>query len=517
MNENVRSSSVIAVIASTTIPPRTPSAQVDAPRVATPFLGITLASPQKVIGPPAAAVNSSAAAGAVPIPARSIAATSGISNINGTFIAIPSEAATIIPKMSSPIQAVTVSGLTHWIASPLMKPAITMIGPSRSVCLNVALTNCRNAVLSESFQETPSGKSDIATWSSGSLSWPLLPTTHATSGPSMSAPSMLRATRLPPMIGMKTRTAMVMAGRFIVDEPCVIATVVSMPAPRRRKAVAIGTMHAEHRFTAGPIITPLSTPLNPSSRETFPDVLREEKRLCQAGHDERECHPHPDKAQVGQGEIPPPREQGPIVILGYTESLEAFGLRGGRYGEVGRYGVELGYSIERQEQGEKHNRYEDANETPFLQVRIEPEERLHSIQPQRGAYHTAHLAGTRSVRAPSCLTLVQCRGIIGGCLNLVGRRVTPILAFPHQGGRDFGTLGQRLLIWDRFASSACLDAEQINVPHYHRAGDVQRSPTSGDQYAVEAFDIGGGVSDPRPQHVGDNRELAEQRVVNLHG
>ena len=95
------------------------------------FLGMTLARPQKVIGPPAAAVNSSVAAGAVPIPASSSTATSGISNSSGTLMAIPSVAAMSIPRTSSPSQVVTVWGLIHWMASPLANPARTITGARR--------------------------------------------------------------------------------------------------------------------------------------------------------------------------------------------------------------------------------------------------------------------------------------------------------------------------------------------------------------------------------------------------
>ena len=84
-----------------------------APNAATTLPGITLARPQKVIGPPVAAVNSNAAAGAVPIPDRSNTATSGISNSSGTLIAMPSVAAMSIPRTSSPSQALTVAGLIH--------------------------------------------------------------------------------------------------------------------------------------------------------------------------------------------------------------------------------------------------------------------------------------------------------------------------------------------------------------------------------------------------------------------
>ena len=49
-----------------------------------------------------------------------------------------------------------------------------------------------------------------------------------------------------------------------VDDPCVMARVVSMPEPRRLNAEATGTMHAEHRFMAGPISSPLREPLIPA-------------------------------------------------------------------------------------------------------------------------------------------------------------------------------------------------------------------------------------------------------------
>ena len=141
LNVKFLSSSIKEVTKSKASPPVTPIAQVEKARVTTPLLGITLERPQNVIGPPAAAVNSIAPAGAVPIPASNMAATKGISNIKGTFISIPNDAAMSTPKISSPIQVVIVSGLIHWMTNPLAKPATTMIGPNLNKNPTVALTN----------------------------------------------------------------------------------------------------------------------------------------------------------------------------------------------------------------------------------------------------------------------------------------------------------------------------------------------------------------------------------------
>ena len=78
-------------------PPKAPSAQVATTNVANALLGIYLASPQNVMGPPAAAVKRSAAAGAVPMPSSNRSATSGISNNSGTLIRTPNVAAIATP------------------------------------------------------------------------------------------------------------------------------------------------------------------------------------------------------------------------------------------------------------------------------------------------------------------------------------------------------------------------------------------------------------------------------------
>ena len=92
----------------------------------------------------------------------------------------------------------------------------------------------------------------------------------ATSGPISRAPAMLSAMRVAPINGANTIAAMMMAGRFSVEDPCVIASVVSTPAPRRRNADATGTMHAEHRVIAGPTISPFSEPRKPEPDSPHP-------------------------------------------------------------------------------------------------------------------------------------------------------------------------------------------------------------------------------------------------------
>ena len=140
------------------------------------------------------------------------------------------------------------------------------MGPSLKVCLKVARTNCNEAVVRDSRHVMPSGKSFaipfVSLPSTNSSSSPR-PATLATIGPIKIAPRILSAILLPPINGMNTRTTIIKAGKFIVEEPWVIATVVSTDAPRLRKAVAIGTMQAEHRFITGPIIKPLKTPFTP--------------------------------------------------------------------------------------------------------------------------------------------------------------------------------------------------------------------------------------------------------------
>ena len=121
-----------APIPRTASPPAAPRSQVAVAKDAMARLGITWASPQKVTGPPAAAVKRSAAAGAVPMPSINPRATNGISKRRGTLMRMPSVAAVATPCRSFPKYRATVSGLIHWIASPLAKPATTMIGPRRT-------------------------------------------------------------------------------------------------------------------------------------------------------------------------------------------------------------------------------------------------------------------------------------------------------------------------------------------------------------------------------------------------
>ena len=94
-------------------PPINPNDHVPSAKVVIPLLGIILLKPQNVSGPPPAAVNNSAAAGAVPIPNKISSATSGISNKSGTFINIPTVDAIRIPITSLPRNLVTIDGLSH--------------------------------------------------------------------------------------------------------------------------------------------------------------------------------------------------------------------------------------------------------------------------------------------------------------------------------------------------------------------------------------------------------------------
>ena len=86
------------------------------------------------------------------------------------------------------------------------------------------------------------------------------PAIIATSGPISSPPITLTTMRLPPSIGVKTTSAIRMAGRFRVDEPWTMATVPPIPAPLPRKADVTGTMHAEQRFMTGPMPSPFNVP-----------------------------------------------------------------------------------------------------------------------------------------------------------------------------------------------------------------------------------------------------------------
>ena len=76
--------------------------------------------------------------------------------------------------------------------------------------------------------------------------------------------------RAPPISGANTMAAMIIAGRFNVEDPCVMARVVSTPEPLLRNAEATGTIHAEQRFMAGPMSSPFSDPLTPVAEKPQP-------------------------------------------------------------------------------------------------------------------------------------------------------------------------------------------------------------------------------------------------------
>ncbi len=56
-------------------------------------------------------------------------------------------------------------------------------------------------------------------------------------------------------------------------------------------------------------------------------------------------------------------------------------------------------------------------------------------------------------RAASAMRYMEEASTLGTCISLVGRGVTPILAFPHQGGREFPRHRQRRLNW--YSIRAC--------------------------------------------------------------
>ena len=72
------------------------------------------------------------------------------------------------------------------------------------------------------------------------------------------------------IVGANAIAAIKRANKFIVDELCVIATVVSKPDPLRLNPFAIGTIQAEHRLTTGPMITLFKTPRNPEPKKRSP-------------------------------------------------------------------------------------------------------------------------------------------------------------------------------------------------------------------------------------------------------
>ena len=237
--------------------------QVPAAKAATAFLGITRDSPQRVKGPAAAAPNRSAAAGAAPMPTSISTATSGISKSRGTLMRMPRVAATTTPGTLSPRYMATVSGVIHWMTRPPIAPARIMAGPRRHryrrldfiQSLMPVETVSRQVDCSDSALSPPLPKmSARRTWRR---------TSRATSGPSSRTPTTLTAMRVLASIGVKTSAAMTSAGRFSVEEPWVMAMAVSTGAPRFRKAEAMGTMQAEHRFMDEPTANPRSTPFMP--------------------------------------------------------------------------------------------------------------------------------------------------------------------------------------------------------------------------------------------------------------
>ncbi len=115
--------------------------------------------------------------------------------------------------------------------------------------------------------------------------------------------------RAPAIQGLNTTNNMIKAGRFNVADPCTMATTVSACPPRRRTAFATGTIQAQHSVIGVPTINPFSVPRTPSAAEPSALRLGEQEDLRQARDREGEDHPDRHQLQVGEGEVPPTREQ----------------------------------------------------------------------------------------------------------------------------------------------------------------------------------------------------------------
>ena len=135
--------------------------------------------------------------------------------------------------------------------------------------------------------------------------------------------------------------AMIRAGRFSVEEPCVIARVVSTPEPLPRNADATGTMHAEHKVHRRADKQPLQRSLDARRREAPAAGLGEQKCLGRPATRKAKAMPtdtslkyvrekshHRDRRDDSGG----PSMQKPWEALGHRR-------RGHR--EVGLYGVQL--------------------------------------------------------------------------------------------------------------------------------------------------------------------------------
>ena len=207
-------------------------------------------------GPPAAAANSSAAAGALPAPSSSNTVTSGISNSSGTLISTPSVAATRIPARLSPRNASTVSGRSTWMAAPDTRPAATMIGPICSTMRPEARPQAGSPSASTCPQVAAGSGTAGGARSHAPPAAARRPATAATSGPSRNAAAAPRSSRLAPMAGVKITAIISSDGTLRTAEPCTSASAPSTPSPPRRTALDTGTTQAEQRFTTGPMPSP---------------------------------------------------------------------------------------------------------------------------------------------------------------------------------------------------------------------------------------------------------------------
>ena len=67
-------------------------------------------------------------------------------------------------------------------------------------------------------------------------------------------------------MGANTITTMMRAGRFRVDDACIVLMVAATLAPFLRNADEMGTMHAEQSVIGAPMAIPLRADRNPAPR-----------------------------------------------------------------------------------------------------------------------------------------------------------------------------------------------------------------------------------------------------------
>ena len=91
-----------------------------------------------------------------------------------------------------------------------------------------------------------------------------------------------------------------------------------------------------------------------------------QRARCGTGDQEGEGHAQRDQLQVGQREVPPPFEQRRLRRRFDAEPLEALGHRGRGHSQVGSDRVQLGHTVERQEERQQDGQQDEAGYASLL-------------------------------------------------------------------------------------------------------------------------------------------------------